>query len=333
MNEPLFLFYEEPDPDRWFPGDRHPRRLIRRLVRGRPRPGGVMRWFLNLRAGLEEIGQPVRVNDYRGLRRSPGAVACVVGKPHVVGQVPSGHPILYGPGIDDHPCKSGFWGKADIALIAAPCEWFRAMYARDLPLPIPTAVWPAGIETGLWRPPVSPRTGNRVLVYDKIRWRREEYEGALLNPILARLREAGLAPEVMRYGFYREEDYRRALNGVRAMVFLCEHETQGFAYLQALSCGVPILGWDRGGPWQDPQLYPDKVVFGPVSSMPYFDSRCGERFADPAEFARLFPGFWANVEAGKYVPRDYVVENLTLAGQARAYLSLVEKVKQGRCAR
>jgi glycosyltransferase involved in cell wall biosynthesis len=40
------------------------------------------------------------------------------------------------------------------------------------------------------------------------------------------------------------------------MVFLCEHETQGFAYQQALSCGVPIIAWDRGGLLQDPKLLP-----------------------------------------------------------------------------
>ena len=41
--------------------------------------------------------------------------------------------------------------------------------------------------------------------------------------------------------FYREEEYRAALNKCRAMVFLCEHETQGIAYQQALSCDVPIF--------------------------------------------------------------------------------------------
>mgnify|MGYP003296622018 CR=1 FL=1 len=50
----LNLFYAEPDPDRWLPFDRYPRRLLRRLIRGKPRPGGQTRVFLNLMAGLDE---------------------------------------------------------------------------------------------------------------------------------------------------------------------------------------------------------------------------------------------------------------------------------------
>ena len=53
-SRPLNLFYEEPDPDRWLPLDRYPRRLIRRIVRGPFQPGGTMRVYLNLRAGLDQ---------------------------------------------------------------------------------------------------------------------------------------------------------------------------------------------------------------------------------------------------------------------------------------
>lgn len=157
------------------------------------------------------------------------------------------------------------------------------MYERDLPRPIPSAVWPAGVETDRWTPPSAP-PGSKVLVYDKIRWCRDEYGPSLVEPVLERLRREGLEPIHLRYGFYEEEDYRRLLGAVSAMVFLCEHETQGFAYLQALSSGVPIFAWDRGGLWQDPSMYPHRVRFGPVSSVPYFDARCGERFPDLAAF-------------------------------------------------
>ena len=322
MNDPLFLFYEEPDLDRWVPGDRHLRRLIRRLVRGPARPGGVMRWYLNLRAGLDEIGAPYRVNDYRGLRRTPGAWAHVIGKSHVVEKIPSGHPIIYGPGINDHPTDNAFWHRADLRLIAIPCPWFKALYDRDLPVPLPTTVWPAGIDTALWAPAAEPPARDVVLVYDKIRWRRDEYEPSLLNPIREALARAGMAVRYLRYGYYAEEDYQALLPRVGAMVFLCEHETQGFAYLQALSSGVPIFAWDRGGDWQDPRLYPHTVRFSGVTSVPYFDARCGERFADLAEFTEKLPAFLDRVARGAYRPREYVTENLTLAGQARAYLAL-----------
>jgi hypothetical protein len=55
--------------------------------------------------------------------------------------------------------------------------------------------------------------------------------------------------------------------------------TQGIAYQQALSCGVPILARDRGGHSQDPSYYPHKVIFSLVTSVPYSDGRCGRRFS------------------------------------------------------
>jgi hypothetical protein len=325
-HSPLFLFYEEPDPDRWVPGDHLPRRWIRRLIRGKPRPGGVMRWFLNLRSGLDEIHQAYRVNDYRGLRNHPKAPALVIGKPHVVAKIPKGHPIIYGPGIDDHPSKSALWNTTDIRRLVIPCHWFEKMYIRDLPCPIQTVVWPAGIETEIWKPPANPIKSSDILIYDKIRWQRGDYEPGLITPIARNLQAAGCTVHTLRYGFYREEDYHRLLKTVRAMVFLCEHETQGFAYQQALSSGVPVLAWDRGGYWQDPQLFPDRVKFGPVSSVPYWDPRCGERFTNLTEFESHWPNFWEKVQTGGYPCRDYVLENLTLAGQARAYVQIVSEL-------
>lgn len=59
----LCLYYVLPqETDRWFAGDRFVRPVIRRLVRGKPRPGGVDKVFLNLKAGLEKLGVPLRIN-------------------------------------------------------------------------------------------------------------------------------------------------------------------------------------------------------------------------------------------------------------------------------
>ena len=324
-SSPLFIFYEEPDPDRWFTGDRYPRRFVRRLLRGKQKPGGVMRWFLNLQTGLDLLGVEYRINDYSGLHRKAGAVAHVVGKSHVIDKIRPGHPIIFGPAISAHPYEDNFWLRTDISLIVISCEWFRRMYERDLPCTIPTAVWPAGIETELWIPSAIKSRG-KILVYDKIRWRRHEYESSLLAPILDRLRQDGLDPVYLRYGHYEEEEYRRLLGEVCAMVFLCEHETQGFAYLQALSSDVPLFAWDRGGLWQDPSMYPARVQFGPVTSVPYFDERCGERFQDIDSFHTGFPSFLEKTNSGLYHPRDFILENFDLAAQARNYLKLTTSV-------
>ena len=72
----LKLFYDEPEGDRWLPFDRHPRRIVRRILRGKPLIWGHRRIFLNLCAGLDRIGVPYSVNDYRWAKHNPAALAC-----------------------------------------------------------------------------------------------------------------------------------------------------------------------------------------------------------------------------------------------------------------
>ena len=108
------------------------------------------------------------------------------------------------------------------------------------------------------------------------------------------------------------------------MIFLCEHETQGLAYQQALSCNVPVLAWDPGQ-WLDPWRYRYGEGVVPATSVPFFDERCGMTFLGVPDFAAHLSVFIEASRAGSFSPRDYVIENLTLEGCARNYLALLEK--------
>lgn len=335
------IFYEEPEADRWLPFDRYPRRIVRRLVHGAPKPGGQMRVFLNLCAGLDKLGATYRVNNYRHLRRHPGELACVIGKPCVLDQMTRGNPIIFGASVFSHPMEDpDLLERLPVKLVLVPGEWMRKMfepYYGDKVI-----AWPVGIDTERWRPESgkrlkdqetkSPRDGKRVdfLLYDKVRWEHERYEKELIEPVRAELRRQGCSFDEIRYGYYEEEDFRQKLRECRAMIFLCEHETQGIAYQQALSCGVPILAWDRGGYWQDPTYYPHKVKFGPVSSVPYWDERCGVKFTVIGDFEQTLEEFAHRMNAGQLAPRDYVRENLELADKAREYLGFVDAISSNK---
>ena len=144
----------------------------------------------------------------------------------------------------------------------------------------------------------------------------------LIEPIRAALRKHGRSFREIRYGLYGEEDFHTLLGKCRTMIFLCEHETQGLAYQQALSCGVPIIVWDRGGPWSDPAYFPHKAVFEPVTSVPYWDDRCGQKFSDFVEFELVWNTFWADVKNARFNPRAYILENLTLEKCAQNYVEI-----------
>ena len=185
--------------------------------------------------------------------------------------------------------------------------------------------WPVGIDTDLWRPAEGTRKIVDVLLYDKVRWEHDRYETSLIEPIRAALTKNRRSFREIRYGSYREEEFHMALDQCRTMIFLCEHETQGIAYQQALSCGVPIMAWDRGGPWKDPAFFPHRIEFEPVTSVPYWDERCGVRFAHFSDFEAKWASFWRDAAADCFHPRDYVLENLTLEKCARDYLEIVRR--------
>jgi hypothetical protein len=92
---------------------------------------------------------------------------------------------------------------------------------------------------------------------------------------------------------------------------------------------VPIIAWDRGGEWKDPSMYPERVRFEPVSSVPYWEERCGEKFSGVADFSAALTKFESRRQAGELHPRAYVVENFNLADRAREYVNLVRSVETG----
>jgi hypothetical protein len=284
--------------------------------------------FLNLKAGLRKLGADFRENDFRYARRHPDESVGIVGKPSVLDVMEWENPILFGASVMSHPLDDpDLLMRRPIRRILVPGEWMRRMcepFWGDK-----VYAWPVGIDTERWSPVGSDERSGGVLIYNKIRWEQERYERELVEPVRVELRKRGVRFEEIRYGGYREEQFREVLGRVRAMVFLCEHETQGLAYQEALSMGVPILAWDRGGCWQDPSYYPDRVRYAPVTSVPYWEARCGEKFVGPGDFGDAWDLFWGRVNDGTYDPRGYVLENLALEKCAEDYLRHWEAINRG----
>jgi hypothetical protein len=59
--------------------------------------------------------------------------------------------------------------------------------------------------------------------------------------------------------------------------------------------------------------------------VPYFDERCGMRFADGSEFTERFNAFYEGVRAGRFHARSLVVEKLTLEDSARKFVAHLEE--------
>jgi glycosyltransferase involved in cell wall biosynthesis len=143
------------------------------------------------------------------------------------------------------------------------------------------------------------------------------------------LRQKGFSFAEIRYGFYRETEYRDLLARARAMIFLAEHESQGSACQECLSTGVPILAWDQGW-WLDPSMARWRQPQTPASSVPYFDERCGLTFRNIGEFEPTLNEFTDLLNSHRFAPREYVLKNLTIENCARRYLEILDEVAKER---
>jgi glycosyltransferase involved in cell wall biosynthesis len=179
-----------------------------------------------------------------------------------------------------------------------------------------------GIDTDLW-PDLSDRPKDLdFIVYDKIRWDHGSVRGTETPEIVTQttrlLDRLGLSYVTLRYGAHHLGQFRNALSRAHAMIFLCEHETQGIAYQEAMASNVPVLALDEGV-----LVDPEQKRFARsdlrVSSVPYFDATCGETFL-PDQLEDSLRRFMSR--RLQYTPREYVLRHLSMRNAAENYLEM-----------
>ncbi|ACU06092.1 glycosyltransferase [Pedobacter heparinus] len=326
MKSQLCIYYrEEPEKDRFVKGDRFIRPIIRRLVRGR-RTSGIKKVFLNLCKGLDLLKIDYVVN--RPFKRlSPADKVVVLGKGrYALEGYTNPNLIIAGISLVTHPSE---WPDLcisyPIARYLQHSEWannvYKPYYGTER-----CETWPAGIDTAQWKPGKGQKEID-FLIYNKIYWDIETTNKMLRNPIIDYLNKKGYSYTEIKYGNYKERDYRKLLNKCRAMIFLAGHESQGFACCEAMSMNVPVFAWDMGL-CMDPARFKWGHPVIPASSVPFFNERCGAKFKDLSSFYHDFEAFRLNVISGHYSPRDYILENLSLKKSAEQMLNIINTVYQ-----
>src|SRR5271167_2090439 len=105
MGRICITYRREPERDRWFPGDRWIRPMVRQVIRGKPRPGGLDKVFINLCLGLDRIGMPYEVNlPFSKLRPDDLSGVLGIGR-HCLKGYSRGRPLVAGIGLMTHPTQ------------------------------------------------------------------------------------------------------------------------------------------------------------------------------------------------------------------------------------
>lgn len=314
----ILLFFKEIENDSYFKYDRYLKRILRpfyHLTHRRQKKSGFAVSFELMCRALQKSGYEVRVNDYKTAQCNPTYPVGIVGFPIILDGWLLPNPAILGPSLYDHPMLApNLMEDSRFKRLAVLAPWTLAMYAQvygDA-----CFSWFAGIDLEQWPDLSSKPKSYDFLVYDKIRWDHDKFEESLLNPILKTLEAKGITYKVVRYKMYDHAVYRELLSSSRAMLFICEHETQGLAYQEAMASGIPILAWDRGI-WADPLWKRFASSAPPASSVPFFSDKCGERFRDIYDFENALNRFMRKL--GVYAPREYVGHNLSMEISAKLY--------------
>ena len=290
-------------------------RAVSRRARGLQVDTGFYVALVALVDGLRQLGCEVRLNDFAAARARPDYPIGLAGYPSVLDQVDLPNPVIFGPGDPGYPDTAGTWARQDkVHWVIQPSRWFVDYYRSfcgDKML-----CCPVGIDLAKLEDTRDHAKSVDVLIYDKIRWERETLVGAVRDRLVAKLERDGKTFEILEYGRHTQQAYFAALSRARAMAFLCEHETQGLACEEALGMNVPVFAWEEGvlvDPRQRLFAAPDLKV----SSVPYFDERCGHIFT-LADMEDAFDVFWRQLPG--YRPRDYVAAHLSPSATAQVYL-------------
>ena len=296
----------------------------------------------NLCRGLDLIGADYKENEIGEMNGCLDGYGRWVSFEHREVNLPRN--TLMGPNIIQTPVNDLLmWDEHDNFVV--PSEWVRDMYhtgfetfdvwswspywrrthsdepgARfKIPETTNIFVWPVGIDTEKFSSSsgiIKTNQQQRCLIYFK---NREESQLQHLLDHVVRPRK--FEPIVLRYGQYTEDEFIAACSLCSFAVVLSNTETQGIAYQEMMSMGLPcyILDhtvWKLPVPWME-----QYAGFPRATSAPYFDeSRCGILCKNPSRFEE----FLDNLD--NYSPRDYVLENLTLEKSATKYMDIITSI-------
>lgn len=305
LGKDILLFYVK---HKWDYVDTYSQRTI----------SGFYSWYSLLVRSLKESDYAVHENNFELAKTNPNYPIGLVGTPICINEWTLPNPTVLGPSMYDHPSLNpNLMTDSRFKKYLLTCNWlkvvFEEFYGNTCEL------WNAGISLNEWTDTANANKPIDVLIYDKIRWEKETISPLFIEPITDLLKKKNLSFTILPYGNITHEAYKDLLNKSKSMIFLCEHETQGMAYQEALASNIPILAWDYGW-WTHPvwTVYSEHPI--KATSVPYFSNECGEKFKMLSDFPNVFEKFWSNLK--NYKPRQFIKEHLSFQKSADCYAKI-----------
>ena len=166
----------------------------------------------------------------------------------------------------------------EVDYVITPSEWVSKAYIEEVPsLATKCIEWAAGVDTEFWNPnPNIERT--HVIIFTK------PQIGPIpdVAPYAKYLESSGYLVDLVEYGSFTQEEYRRKLNRAKFLVGFVASESQGIAWAEAWSMDVPTFIW-RGN-----KNNIQGHTFS-TSPAPYLSGATGLFFENFQSFTNFFP--------------------------------------------
>lgn len=214
--------------------------------------------------------------------------------------------LLAGPNLFVYPAEHPDLVVApEVDLWIAPSDWVCQYHIGDCPtLDGRCVAWPAGVDTEYWCPDSTAPDPKGVLVFYK------HSLGSVL-PVAAcveLLERRGYHVCRINYGSYVREDFLSSLRRSSLLVGFSDSETQGIAWAEAWSVGVPTLLW-----FQDHNVHAGRTRAS--STAPYLCDSTGLFFSSIAGFDEALAR-WDGSRAS-FQPRRWVLDHMSDEVRAR----------------
>lgn len=261
-------------------------------------PGKV---YQNLVSGMKQLGHGVN----ESIIGEPDLNVCLQMVPNINSL--NSTKTLFGPNLVVLPSERPQLFESDRRFLV-PSDWVKFLYSF---FPFVNKnnlhVWSVGIDTDTWKPSkVEPTLDFFVYIKQK--------SAAEKQFLISALKTTGYSFKVIEYGSYREEQLKELCDISKACLLFTGTESQGIAYMQILATGTPCYAIDQIK-WVHP------AITCLATSVPYFDSRCGiiDKKLKISHLKEIIN------RHESYSPREYILENHTLAQSAQRLVRIFEE--------
>ena len=314
--------------NRWVKGDKYIRPIVRKILgTNPPYKSGMQRVVANFLLGLDMSKMPYNFNRFTSLiGKSDKVISFGLGLEGLKG-LKKETPIIAAIGFPYPAEVPNLFKDYNIKKYLQHSNWtLNLVKSSNSCADTIFELWPAGINTELWFSQIKlSQKKTDVLIYNKINWEFEKMNDEILNPIKNFLNVNNYSYTEIKYRNYTQTEYLEKLNQSKVMIFLSAHESQGLAYQECLSSGVPVIAWDQGY-WLDPIRFKYYKPIVNATSVPYFDERCGMKFKDLNEFIQIFGHFFESALLNQYAPREYILENLSIEKSTSKMLEIYNSI-------